>query len=501
MRRQRETAVRLALGVSRARLLTQTLIESAILAGIGAIAALGVAQWGGAAIRSLLVGSPGMAFDTITDWRILGVVAAAALVAGVFTGTFPALLSRRGDLTQALKAGAREGTHQRSRTRAALLVAQSALAVVLLVGASLFVRSLSNVKTMRLGYDAERAMLVSRSMRGVVLDSAQRVALRRSLMARARDIPGVERAAWMNSVPFRSSSSTNLHVAGIDSVQRLGRFTFLLTTPEYFEAMGTRILRGRGFTDADSEGAMRVTVVSDAMARVLWPNKEALGQCLGVGSPDCRTVVGVAEDVVQNEDQLTDARRFHYYLPVDQHAPANGAFMMLRMRGNVAAQAEGVRKALQSVMPGQSYVNVQPFINAVDGARRSWQLGATLFVAFGVLALVVAAVGLHGVIAYNVMQRMHELGVRVALGARPPDILGLVVGQSARFALAGIIGGSALALFASRWLQPLLFRQSAKDPVVFALVAGVMLVVALIAAANPALRAARADPNRALRSE
>jgi ABC-type antimicrobial peptide transport system permease subunit len=237
------------------------------------------------------------------------------------------------------------------------------------------------------------------------------------------------------------------------------------------------------------------------MAKVLWPGKDAIGQCMRVRADTmpCTTVVGIAEDMVQRD--ITNAQRFHYYLPIEQSQPSGGAYMLLKMRGNPALQMEPVRKALQAVMPGQSYVTVRPLFEAIDGARRSWRLGATMFMAFGVLALVVAAVGLYGVIGYNVTQRMHELGVRVALGAQSRDILTLVVGQGVRFAIAGIAVGIVLAAIASRWLQPLLFQQSARDPVIYAAVGAVLLFVAIVASASPAFRASRADPNTALRTE
>jgi putative ABC transport system permease protein len=504
LRRQREIAVRLALGVSRGRLVTQTLVESLTLSLLGSAAGLLVAQWGGSAMRRLLVAGQGASLDVLTDWRTIGVVIGVALLAGVLTGLAPALLSGRGDLAKALKAGAREGTYHRSRTRVVLLVAQGALSVVLLVGAGLFVRSLDNVKEMRMGYDAGPALLVSRNLRGMTLDSAQRVALRRALVEKAQTIPGVEHAAWASSIPFWSTSSTTLLVPGIDSVRRLGRFTFQTASSDFFQTMGTRVLRGRALTDTDREGAPRVAVVSESMARVLWPGKDAIGQCMRVGGSDtlpCTTVVGIAEDIVQQQPQMNDPQRYHYYLPIDQYSPAGGNYLVLRVTGVPSGQVEPVRKALQAVMPGQSYVTVRPMHELVDGARRSWQLGATLFVAFGVLALVVAAIGLYGVIAYNVTQRMHELGVRVALGAQRRDILRLVVGQSARFALVGVAVGTGLALMASRWVQPLLFRQSAKDPAIYVAVGAMMFVVALVAAASPAIRAAGADPNTALRSE
>ena len=500
LRRQREIAVRLALGVSRRRLMMQTLTESLVLSLIGSAAGLLVAQWGGLAIRRLLIASEGASVDVMTDWRTLGVAVGAAMVAGLLTGLAPALLSGRGDLARSLKTGPREGTYHRSRTRATLLVLQGALSVVLLVGAGLFVRSLGNVKAMRMGYDAEPLLLVTRNMRGMDMSDSARAQLGRTLLAAAQEIPGVESAVWMSSVPFWSTSSTNLYVPGIDSVRKLGRFTYQTATTDYFSTMGTRILRGRGFTEADRANAPMISVVSDGMAKVLWPGKDALGQCMRVRADTmpCTTVVGIAEDMVQGD--LTSDKKYQYYLPLEQASPGGG-FVMLRMRGNPAAQQEAVRKAMQRVMPGQSYVTTKPFIEIVDQQRRSWQLGATMFVAFGVLALVVAAVGLYGVIGYNVTQRMHELGVRVALGAQARDILRLVVGQGVRFALAGVALGTLLAYAASRWLEPLLFQQSPRDPVVYTAVGAVLVLVALAASGAPAVRASRADPNTALRSE
>jgi putative ABC transport system permease protein len=501
LRRQREVAVRLALGVSRGRLMRQSLTESLVLSILGSAVGLLVAQWGGAAIRRLLIASEGASLDVFTDWRTLGAATVVAVAAGVVTGLAPALLSGPRDLAAALKAGAREGTYQRSRPREALLVTQGALSVVLLVGAALFVKSLGNVKAMRMGYDAEPVLIATRFLRGTELDDSARVALRRSLLATAQALPGVEYASWVSSIPFWSTSTTNLFVAGIDSVRALGQFRYQTATTDYFRVMGTRIVRGRGFSTEDRAGAPKVGVVSESMARALWPGRDAIGQCMRVfaDTMPCTTVVGIAEDMVQ--EALTGEKRYHYYLPIEQHRPTGGHSLLIKMRGDPALQAEVVRGALQRVMPGQSYVTVRPLRELVDAKRRSWRLGATMFVAFGVLALVVAAVGLYGVVGYNVTQRMHELGVRAALGAQPGDILRLVTGQGLRYALAGVAVGTALALAGSRWLQPLLFEQSATDPVIYGLVAAVLLLVALVASAVPAARAAKADPNAALRAE
>ena len=268
--------------------------------------------------------------------------------------------------------------------------------------------------------------------------------------------------------------------------------------------MGTRIVRGRAFNDDDREGRPPVVVVSEAMAARLWPGRDALGECLRISwrtpradAMPCTTVIGVAENVVH--DPIADYP-FRYYLPEAQ-LDFGATSLLLRLRREPAAVAEDIRRALQAVMPGQALVTVQPARDVFDTKRRSWLVGATMFVAFGVLALIVASVGLYGVIAYNVAQRMHELSVRVALGARSGDVGRLVIGQGVRLALAGLAIGGAISLAASRWIQPLLFQQSARDPAVFAIVAVMLLFVALVASAVPAVRAMRADPNAVLRSE
>jgi predicted permease len=387
------------------------------------------------------------------------------------------------------------------RVRASLLLVQATLSVVLLIGAALFVKSLQTVQSLRLGYDAGRVLLVNRVMRGDVFnDSAQRK-LRRIMLSTAQSLPIVESAAWASSAPFVSTSNTELFVPGMDSVARLGTFTFQATTPDYFRTMGTRILRGRALNDGDRAGAPGAAVVSASMARVLWPGQDALGQCFRMRSDTvpCTTVVGIAEDMAQRD--LTGTQRYHYYVSIDQYTRTWGNWMLLRLRADPAREAEHIRSALQRALPGTSYVTVQPLRTIVQSAQQSWRLGATMFLAFGILALVVAAVGLYGVIAYGVTERMHEWGVRRALGAQRLDIVRLVTGQSVRLAAAGAALGILVALLASRWIQPLLFQQSAKDLRVYGAISLVLVGVALAAGALPALRAARAEPNRALKAE
>jgi putative ABC transport system permease protein len=499
LRRRREIAVRLALGISRARLASQLLTESVLLALVGGAAGLLVAQWGGAVLRARLLPSATGA-TVVTDSRTLLFAGLVALVAGLLTGLAPIWQTRRADLTRDLKAGAREGAIHRSRARVALLVVQGALSVVLLVGAGLFVRSLGRVNAVPLGYDADHVLAVDLEMRGVTLDSAAEVVLRRRLLAEAQAIPGVTHATRQLTMPFWSTWNVDLHVAGIDSVDRLGEFDLNAVTPDYFSTMGTRILRGRGIGAQDVAGAPGVMVVSAAMARALWPGADALGQCLRVGADTapCTTVVGIAENIKAHS--LDQDPGLLYYLSADQFHPQQGG-LFVRTRGEAATAVESIRRQLQRTMPGAAYVNVTPFADILGGETQSWKLGATMFSVFGLLALALAAIGLYSVIAYSVAQRSHELGVRVALGAQMRDVVRLVVNEGMMLAMVGVGLGAVLALLVGRWVRPLLFRESPYDPVVFLAVTVLLLGVAGLASFLPARRAAAVDPMRALRTE
>ena len=500
LRRRREIAVRLALGVSRRRLLSQLLTESILLAIIAGIAGLVVAQWGGSLLRSLFL-PDGAQTTVLGDTRTLVMAGVAVIAAGLLTGIAPAWQAGRVDLTNDLKSGAREGTYHRSRTRVALLIMQGALSVVLLVGAGLFVRSLHNVKGVRLGYDVDPVLLVDLNMRGVKLDSSRAIALRQQLVTAAQNLPGVEHAALHVTVPFWSQWNMRLVVAGIDSVERLGQFYLNAVSPDYFATLGTRVVRGRGIDMSDIDKAPHVMVVSDAMARILWPNKDAIGQCVRISADTmpCTYVVGIAENI-KNSSLGGDDAGYFYYLPSAQFNPQQTG-LVVRMRSEAALHADEVRRQLQRLMPNPSYITVTPFSEVIGGEMRSWKLGATMFVVFGLLALTLAAVGLYSVIAYNVVQRTHEMGVRLALGAQLRDVVRLVVGQGVRHGIAGIVIGAAIALASARWIKPLLFEVSPRDPIVYAIVTSVLLAVAIAASLVPARRAARVDPNVALRSE
>ena len=496
--RRREVAVRLAMGVSRGRLVGELLTESIVLSALGGVVGVLVAHGGGSVLRALFLpeGSP---LPVLGDRRTLIFALAVSLVAGVATALAPALGSARADLAGQLRSGGRE-IGRRSRARAGLLVGQAALSVVLLVGAGLFVRSLGQARALRLGFDVDQLIVVSREMRSVKLSDSGSAQLAERLRDEAERIPGVVTAARALTVPLYDTWSAGLWVAGIDSVERLGKFTLQAGSAGFFAAAGTRIVRGRGLTREDRATSPRVGVVSESMARALWPGKDPLGECFRVDADTmpCTTVVGIAEDLRQSS--LTEPPGHTYYLAIDQFHP-EAAQLFVRVRGDVDRETETVRRRLHTLMPGDSYLVAAPASRIVAPYLASWRSGATMFVVFGALALALAAIGLYSVIAYDVSRRTQELGVRMALGASSVEVLGLVVSEGVRLAVAGVAIGAVLALAASRWVEPLLFRQSARDPAVFFGVAAVLLVVAAAASLVPGVRAARLDPNSALRTD
>lgn len=499
LNRSREIAVRLALGISRSRLIRYLLIESVALAALGGIAGLIIAQWGGQFFRALLL--PTAEFQGVFgDTRVLWFAGLSALVCGIVAGLAPVVQTNRSDVVTVLKPGGRGGGRAGSRLREGLMLAQAVLSVVLLVGAGLFLRSMDRLADVRLGYDADRLLAVQLRMRSAGLDSAGQVALRRALMARAHLNPAVEGATLAYSIPFAGTRSARIYVDGVDSIARVGDILEQAGSPGYFATTGTRILRGRDLRADDRAGAPLVALVSDALARVLWPGQDPMGRCIRRRSPTapCRTVIGVVENIKQ--DGLRDDPGLAYYVPTLQTGEFEGQ-MLVRVNGLASTHAEAVRRDLQQEMPPSAYVVVRPMSRILTNVTRSWRLGATMFTAFGVLALTLAAVGLYSVIAYAVAQRTHEVGVRIALGAQVSDVVRLVIHDGLKVVLVGIVIGIGLAVAGSFLLAPLLFHVSPVDPLVLVSVAVTLIAVGIVASAIPAFRASRLDPARALRAE
>ncbi|HEU4565571.1 MAG TPA: ABC transporter permease [Gemmatimonadaceae bacterium] len=503
-RRRREIAVRLAMGMGRGRLVRLLITESVVLAALGGGAALLVASWGGSLIRAFLLPDVA-ALDDAVSGRVLLFTALATFATGVLCGLLPALQASRPELTTALKSGAREGTYRRSRARAGLLVAQVALTLVLLVGAGLFARSLRNATTHDLGYDADRMLVATMDLTSMGYDSVRAEALWRRMHDEVAALPGVEQASLGASLPFWMSFSFGLYIPGRDSIPRLrgGGPYANAVTPEFFQTTGIPIRQGRAFGAGDVKGAPPVAVVSEAMARALWPGRNAIGQCFRMSADTlpCFEIVGIAADAVR--DRIDEPAAAQYWVPLDQaraFVPRNRA-LYVRTSGDAEKSVAPVRRAIQSLAGDLPYANVRPFADLVAPQIRPWRLGASMFGLFGLVALALAVIGLYGVLAYTVSQRTQELGVRIALGARERDIVSLVVGEGVRVTIIGIALGAAGAWAGSKALAALLFGVSAHDPAVYATVALTLLATALAASWLPAWRASRVDPMAALRVE
>ena len=513
VRRQREVAVRLALGSGRGRLLRLLCTESLLLAGLGALAGLGLALVGGRLIRSLLL--PGIEWpDSPVDSRVLLLTTAVALTVGLVVGLVPALRSSRPDLNGALKAGIREGGAQKSRLRAALTVAQAAMSILLLVGAGLFVRSLARVRALDLGLQPDRVLVVTArwpatprgDTTGARLAREHQTALYQEALVAARALPDVEHASLALGLAFQSSFGQFLRVPGWDSIPPLkgGNPHVSAVTSGYFETVGTPVLRGRSFSDADRAGSEPVAMVNETMATTLWPGKDPIGDCLYTGSSlakatRCFRIVGVVGD--SRRFELQEPPGMHYYIPLGQEEGFCCAALLVRPRGAAPASSGTMRALMARLDPGISYISVATLQQSLDPQIRPWKLGASMFTLMGALALVVAALGLYSVMSYLVAQRTHEIGVRIALGARGGSIIRLIVRTSLGLALAGVAIGLVLALWAGRFIQPLLFQTSPRDPVVLGGVAAVLLATALLASVLPAWRARRVNPMEALREE
>jgi predicted permease len=509
VRRRREVSIRLAMGISRARLLRLLLSESIVLALAGGTAALAVTYWGGKFIQATLL--PDIRWDAPVNTRVLLFAAAVSIGVGIVVGLAPALQGAKLDLTSTLKAGSRQGGGlRRSGLRDSLTVLQAALSLVLLVGAGLFVRSLMQIDRLDLGIDANRVLMVEPSLApdpnapdDWEAMSRREEAFNQTVRERLKTRRDVEAIALAMGTPLTNSFGVTLIVPGYDSLPDLpGGGPFIVqASPEYFATVNTQLLRGRLFNDRDGPGGTQAVIVNDAMAKALWNGDDPLTKCLIIGRANgaCTPVVGVVEDV--HRSGLREEPSMQYYVPLGQVDGICCGGLLIRPRGDAVAFAEALRHELFSLAPDAKGFRIELLSKRLDPEIRPWRLGATLFMAFGVLALVIAGIGLFSVIAYSVTQRRPELGIRLALGARVNTLIGLILRQGVLLAGAGILLGILLSLLASGFIEPLLFDTDARDIVTILAVAGVLLATAIVACLLPALRAGRVNPVEALRAD
>ncbi|HTR21616.1 MAG TPA: ABC transporter permease [Gemmatimonadales bacterium] len=503
VQRRREIALRVALGSSRGRLIRQLYVESGLLALLGGGAAILLALWAAPLLRSAILDNA-TAADVI-DLRVLGFTLVAVLVTTFLAGMAPALHAGTPDLSSALKSGAREGTFQRSFTRTGLLVGQVALTLVLLTGAGLFIATLRHVQGLRLGLDADRLIVASVNLEALGYKRPAINAMYQRMRERVAQVPGVTGASLSIGTPFQTSYGYSVSVPGIDSIPvvKTGGPYLSAITPDYFRTLGTAVREGRAFTDADRPGAQRVTIVNETMARLLWPHESALGKCLKMGDDKtCTEVVGVVEDARRND--VKEEVVVQFFIPLSQSdsvLPDGVSSLIVRTAGPAERLTPLVRREVQATDPSLPYPAIDPMPQLFADEMRPWRLGSSLFGLFGGLGLLLSAIGLYGVLSYMVSQRTSELGIRIALGAARRDLLVLVVGQGMRIALIGLALGLAGSLIAGKALASLLYGVSPHDPVVFGVVAGVLIIVVGFACYLPALKATRVDPMVALRYE
>ncbi len=505
--RRKEIAIRLALGASRLRLVRQLLTESVLLALAGGVAGWLLAMW---VVDTVEAFKPPVNFpltiELNIDWRVFGFSLLASVATGILFGLAPALQSTKPELVAALKDAAPQGGSRRSRLRSSLIVAQVALSLVLLVAAGLVLRTLRHVQTVSPGFDAENAFQMSVDVGLQGYDEARGRQFYRQLVERVRAIPGVESAAVASFVPLSLNyNSRDVFVEG-EAAARGANIPNAMNAsvgPGYFDAMGVTLVGGRAFTERDTEDAPGVIIVNEAFARRFFPGPDPVASALGrrVGHDaegPWMEIVGVARD--GKYFSISEAPRPFMFTPMEQDYQSS-AILVVRSEGDprplVGAAREEVRR-LDAKLP---VFDVKTMTEHMGISLFPTRVAAALLGAFGLLALTLSAVGIYGVMSYSVAQRTHEIGVRMALGARPRDVLRLVVGQGMALAAVGVLIGLAAALAATRVLAGLFYGVSASDPATFAFVTALLGGVAFLACYVPARRATKVDPMIALRYE
>jgi putative ABC transport system permease protein len=510
-RRQREMSIRAALGASRWRVARQLLTESLVLAvGGGALGVL-VGYWGLDALLAFAPADLPRIAEITLDGRILAITLGVTVLTGILFGLAPAWHASLVDLVDALKQGARGSSDggQRQLIRHGLVVAEIALALMLLAGAGLLVRSFARLADFDPGFDPQNAVVVSVAVPEAKYGPpAAQSAFVESVIARFRAQPGVVAVGATHVMPMNGSDYVlGLEIEGRDTpLSDLPETNYFSVTPDYFKAAGIRLIDGRFFNDQDREGGHPVAIISQSLARKHFSGVNPIGRRI---SPTMRDrvwseIVGVVADVEPYGAERGASPQS--YTPFAQ-TPFRTLTFVVRTDpstpGLVTSEsfAAALRHDVQSVDPEQPVARLEPAANLLRQSIARHRFAMTLFGVFSVLALLLAAIGIYGVMAYAVVQRTSEFGIRLALGAQPADILRLVLGQGARLVLLGLAGGTLGALGAVQLLQSLLYQTPTRDPLVFAGIATLLVAVAAVACLLPARRATRVDPMIALRAE
>jgi putative ABC transport system permease protein len=503
--RHREISIRAALGAGRGRLMRQLLTESVLLAVLGGTAGVLLARWGLDALLSFAPASlPRVAAIQLDPFVLAGSMALSVLTGLVF-GLAPAWLAARTDVNEALKQGVRGTTEGggRGRLRSTLVVLEVAASLVLLVAAGLLVRSFAQLAHVDPGFNPDHATVLRLSLPAKKYGKPeQQVAFVEALLAQFAAVPGVQAAGVAQAMPLIGNYVLGFNIEGRPrpSDAELPNTDYYAVTPDYFRAMGIRLVRGRLFTARDDAKAPRVALINETLARQQFPHEDPIGKRLNLTQgPDAwREIVGIVADIKQYG--IDKANTSQSYEPFAQ-VPFTDLNVVLRSTGAPAAILGALRPAVYAVDQDQPVGSIRPLEDIIADSIARQRFAMTLLTVFSLVALVIAAVGIYGVMAYHVTQRTGEFGIRMALGAQPRDVLRLVLAHGGRLVGLGLLLGLATAWLGARAIETMLFHTAARDPLTLAAITLLLSAVAALACLLPARRATRVDPMVALRAE
>jgi predicted permease len=502
--RRKEIAVRLAIGANRARLVRQLLTESFVLSLVGGLIGLLVAFWARDLLRTFgPFGGPNAPPVATLNFRVLSFTLLISLLSGLIFGLAPALQASKPDLVLTLK-GETAAPARRAfgfNLRKALVVVQVALSLVALISAGLFVRSLRNAQAINPGFITENILLAGFNLGREGIAKPQGVIFQRQVVERVRALPGVQAVTIASNRPLGGGLARSVFLEGQAPAPN-GRGVLVQLNNvglRFFETLGIPLVQGRDFTEQDVEDAPKVVIINETMARRFWPGGSALGKRFKFFGEDFyREVVGVARDTKYNS--LTEASAPFIYVPLSQnYAPAGT--LHVRTTGDAAQMTAAVRGVVKELIPNLQLGGVQTLRERLDQSLTGQQQQTQLLTVFGLLALLLSAIGIYGVMAYSVAQRTREIGIRMALGARKRNVLALVIRQGMALVAGGVALGLVAAFAVTRLIAALLFGVAAADPVTFGVTSLLLVGVAVLASYLPARKATKVDPLMALRYE
>ena len=507
--RQKEIAIRVALGASRLRLIRQFLTESILLAALGGVVGLLLSLWGVSLLQSFIPENISQIKAVSIDAKVLGFTLLVSLLTGLIFGLAPATQASNFNLNETLKEGGRDSAagSRGNRIRSLLVIAEVAVSLLLLIGAGLLINSFLRLRNVDPGFRINNLLTMK-----VVLpkakypDAARRSAFYTDLIHRVESLPGVKSAAVTTNLPlYRQGNSIGIVIDGRPDPAP-GQEPIVVTrviSPSYFSTMGIQLLQGRQLNEQDKADSPAVAIISETMARKLWPGEDPLGKRISPGKPkspdEWITIVGMVKDVRQFE--LNADPKPQMYLSYAQAGFFDPNDLVVSTNVEPLSLASTVRKAVWEVDKDQPVSDIRTMEDILSESIARQRFSMLLLGIFAALALVLAAVGIYGVMSYSVAQRTREIGLRMALGAKASDVLKLVVGQGLKLVLIGVVFGLVAAFILTRVMSSLLFGVTATDPITFITISLVLISVAVLASYIPARRATKVDPMIALRYE